>query len=134
MRSALQPWLVGPVKPCPSLAFTIIVATTLRPTASTGGGACRQLLCSERPEARFNAWLHPSYPAAHACSSIAITKVLGYLFAPDAEAFAALGERAAESRIWAGIHYRSDIIAGRQLAVAVADKVIERAEHDGAER
>ena len=77
---------------------------------------------------------HPSYPAAHACSSIAITKVLGYLFAPDAEALAALGERAAESRIWAGIHYRSDIVAGRRLAIAVADKVIERAEHDGAER
>ena len=77
---------------------------------------------------------HPSYPAAHACSSIAITKVLGYLFPRDAEALAALGERAAESRIWAGIHYRSDIVAGRQLAIAVADKVIERAEHDGAEQ
>jgi membrane-associated phospholipid phosphatase len=75
---------------------------------------------------------HPSYPAAHACSSIAITKVLGYLFPRDAEAFAALGERAAESRIWAGIHYRSDIAAGRQLALGVAKKVIERATQDGA--
>ncbi len=75
---------------------------------------------------------HPSYPAAHACSSIAITKVLGYLFPRDAEAFAALGERAAESRIWAGIHYRSDIDAGRQLALGVAKKVIERATQDGA--
>jgi membrane-associated phospholipid phosphatase len=77
---------------------------------------------------------HPSYPAAHACASISVTRVLGYLFPRDAEAFAALGERAAASRIWAGIHYRSDIIAGRQLALAVADKVIERAKHDGAER
>jgi membrane-associated phospholipid phosphatase len=77
---------------------------------------------------------HPSYPAAHACASISVTRVLGYLFPRDAEAFAALGERAAESRIWAGIHYRSDIIAGRQLALAVADKMIERAKHDGAQR
>ena len=76
---------------------------------------------------------HPSYPAAHACSSIAITRVLGYLFPPDAAAFAALGERAAESRIWAGIHYRSDIDAGRQLAHGVADKVIERASKDGSQ-
>jgi len=76
---------------------------------------------------------HPSYPAAHACSSIAITRVLGYLFPRDAEGFAALGERAAESRIWAGIHYRSDIVAGRRLANAVADKVIERAKRDGAD-
>jgi membrane-associated phospholipid phosphatase len=74
---------------------------------------------------------HPSYPAAHACSSIAVARVLGYLFLRDAEAFAALGERAAESRVWAGIHYRSDIVAGRQLALAVADRVIERAKQDG---
>jgi membrane-associated phospholipid phosphatase len=70
---------------------------------------------------------HPSYPAAHACASISIARVLGYLFPRDAEAFATLGERAAESRIWAGIHYRSDIVAGRKLGIAVADKVIERA-------
>jgi membrane-associated phospholipid phosphatase len=76
---------------------------------------------------------HPSYPAAHACSSIAITRVLAYLFPRDAESFAALGERAAESRIWAGIHYRSDITAGRELAIALAKKVIARARGDGAD-
>ena len=76
---------------------------------------------------------HPSYPAAHACASISVTRTLGYLFPRDAEAFAALGERAAESRIWAGIHYRSDIVAGRQLAISVADKVIARAMQDGAQ-
>ncbi len=75
---------------------------------------------------------HPSYPAAHACSSTAVTRVLGYLFPRDAEAFAALGDRAGESRIWAGIHFRSDIVAGRQLGFAVANKVIERATQDGA--
>jgi membrane-associated phospholipid phosphatase len=76
---------------------------------------------------------HPSYPAAHACASISVTRVLGYLFPRDAEAFAALGERAAESRVWAGIHYRSDIVAGRQLAIGVSDKVIARARQDGAD-
>jgi membrane-associated phospholipid phosphatase len=76
---------------------------------------------------------HPSYPAAHACASISVTRVLGYLFPRDAEAFAALGERAAESRVWAGIHYRSDIVAGRQLAIGVSDKVIARARLDGAD-
>jgi len=75
---------------------------------------------------------HPSYPAAHACSSIAIARVLGYLFPRDAEAFAELADRAAESRVWAGIHYRSDVVAGRALALAVANKVIERAKQDGA--
>ena len=59
--------------------------------------------------------------------------MLGYLFPRDAETFAALGEQAAESRIWAGIHYRSDIDAGRQLAIGVASKVITRARQDGAD-
>jgi hypothetical protein len=45
----------------------------------------------------------PKYRAAHACASISATRVLGYLFPRDAEALAALGERAAESRVWAGI-------------------------------
>jgi membrane-associated phospholipid phosphatase len=76
---------------------------------------------------------HHSYPAAHACVSIALARVMGYLFPRDADIFAALGDRAAESRIWAGIHYRSDINAGRQLAIAVADKIIERARSDGAD-
>jgi PAP2 superfamily len=76
---------------------------------------------------------HPSYPAAHACASISATRMFGYLFPRDAEAFAALGERAAEPRIWAGIHYRSDIVAGRQLAIAVVDKVLDRAKQDGAQ-
>jgi membrane-associated phospholipid phosphatase len=74
---------------------------------------------------------HPSYPAAHACLSTATAAILGYLFPRDAAALAALAEEASESRIWAGIHYRSDIVAGAALGRAVADKVIDRARKDG---
>jgi len=58
---------------------------------------------------------HSSYPAAHACPSISVTRALSYLFPRDVEALA-------KSRVWAGIHYRRDIVAGRQLTIAVADK------------
>jgi membrane-associated phospholipid phosphatase len=74
---------------------------------------------------------HPSYPAAHACYSVTAAAVLGYLFPGDAEAMAALAADAAESRIWAGIHYRSDVVAGAELARAVAGRVIDRARADG---
>jgi membrane-associated phospholipid phosphatase len=74
---------------------------------------------------------HPSYPAAHACYSIAAATVLGYLFPRDAEEVAALARDAAESRVAAGIHYRSDIVAGAELGRAVAGKVIEWARADG---
>ena len=68
---------------------------------------------------------HPSYPAAHGCLSFAAATALGYLFPRDAAALSALANEASESRIWAGIHYRSDIVAGAALGRAVANKVIE---------
>jgi membrane-associated phospholipid phosphatase len=57
--------------------------------------------------------------------------MLGYLFPSDAEAVLALAADAGESRIWAGIHYRSDVVAGAELARRVAGKVIDRARSDG---
>ena len=76
---------------------------------------------------------HPSYPAAHGCLSTAEAVILGYLFPRDATALAALAQEAAESRVWAGIHYRSDINAGTALGRAVTDKVIDRAQKDGSQ-
>jgi membrane-associated phospholipid phosphatase len=76
---------------------------------------------------------HPSYPAAHGCLSTATATILGYLFPRDTAKLAALGEEAAESRIWAGIHYRSDTVAGTALGRAVANKVIDRARKDGSQ-
>jgi membrane-associated phospholipid phosphatase len=74
---------------------------------------------------------HPSYPAAHACQSGANGVILSYLFPSEASRFMSLAREAGESRIWAGIHYRSDIVAGFELARKVAGAVIERARVDG---
>jgi hypothetical protein len=76
---------------------------------------------------------HPSYPAAHGSHSGAISAVLAYLFPQDADALNALGKEAADSRLWAGIHFRSDIDAGLALGRAVAKLVMERAEKDGSQ-
>jgi membrane-associated phospholipid phosphatase len=76
---------------------------------------------------------HPSYPAAHGCLSTAEAAILGYLFPRDAATLDALAGEAAESRVWAGIHYRSDIVAGRALGRAVGEKVIARARNDGSQ-
>lgn len=74
---------------------------------------------------------HPSYPAAHACFSAAAATMLGFLFPAEAEAMAALARDAGESRIWAGIHFRSDVTVGAALGQAVAARAIERARADG---
>jgi membrane-associated phospholipid phosphatase len=68
---------------------------------------------------------HPSYPAAHGCLSFSAAITLGRLFRRDAVTLTALANEANESRIWAGIHYRSDTVAGAALGRAVANKVIE---------
>jgi PAP2 superfamily protein len=73
---------------------------------------------------------HPSYPAAHACLSTAEAAILGYLYPRDAAALAALADEAWESRLWTGIHYLSDIVAGAALGHAVAE-VIDRGQKDG---
>ena len=74
---------------------------------------------------------HPSYPAAHACYSMTAALVLAHLFPRDAEALRKLGHDSGESRIWAGIHYPSDVKAGREIAEQVAARAIERARADG---
>lgn len=63
---------------------------------------------------------HPSYPSGHACSSTAAAGVLSYLFPRDAAAIQALAAESGLSRIYAGIHYRFDIEAGRALGASVA--------------
>lgn len=76
----------------------------------------------------FNTPNHPSYPAAHGCFSTAAATMLGHLFPRDAAPLAALAEEAGQLRIWAGIHYRSDVAAGVAVGKAVAAKVIQVAD------
>ena len=74
---------------------------------------------------------HPSYPSGHSCLSAAAAAVLGHLFPRDASRFEALASEASESRLWAGIHFRSDLAAGRALGRRVAERVIQRGRIDG---
>ena len=77
---------------------------------------------------------HPSYPSAHAMFDGPSGAVLGYLFPRDADYFTALSQEAGSSRLWAGIHFCSDIKAGSEIGRAVGQKVIERAENDGSQQ
>ena len=68
----------------------------------------------------FSAPNHPSYPAAHACISTAAGYTLAGLFPRDAESLRSLAKQAGDARMWAGIHFRSDVEAGRAIGDAVA--------------
>jgi membrane-associated phospholipid phosphatase len=76
----------------------------------------------------------PSYPNEHAAIAGAASRVLAYLF-PERPAarYDAEAEAAAESRVAAGVNYRSDVDAGLALGRAVADAVIAHAKTDGSD-
>lgn len=69
---------------------------------------------------------HPSYPSGHAVYSGVSSEVLAYFFPQDAARLRYLAQEAQLSRIYGGIHYRSDIQAGEQLGQRVAGLAIER--------
>jgi membrane-associated phospholipid phosphatase len=76
---------------------------------------------------------HPSYPSAHASLSSGQAEVLAYLFPRDAEFIRNIAMESSNSRIWAGIHYRSDLDAGFAMSKQVAGLIIERAKSDGSQ-
>ncbi|MFN8490226.1 MAG: phosphatase PAP2 family protein [Caldilineaceae bacterium] len=69
---------------------------------------------------------HPSYPSAHGCQSGAMTTVLADFFPADREVLLKGAKEAGDSRLWAGIHFQSDVDAGLALGNAVGQLVIKR--------
>lgn len=74
---------------------------------------------------------HPSYPANHGVTSGAIAEILAYLFPDNAESIRNRAIENADSRIWAGIHFQSDIEAGLILGRRVGQKIFEQVQRDG---
>jgi hypothetical protein len=74
---------------------------------------------------------HPSYPSGHSCISAAAATVLSYVFPDRTAQLAAWVTDAGLSRMYAGIHYRFDITAGRTLGESVARWAIGRDQDQG---
>lgn len=74
----------------------------------------------------------PSYPSGHSTFSAAAASVLSYLFPNDAASFVAMQDEAGISRMYGGIHYRSDIEGGKVLGGRVAAHTLTWARADGA--
>jgi len=70
---------------------------------------------------------HPSYPSGHSCVSAAAATVLGHLFPERRSEVETWVTEGGLSRMYAGIHYRFDIDAGRELGVAVGQWAIGHA-------
>lgn len=67
---------------------------------------------------------HPSYPSGHSCGSAAAGTVLTYLFPDRGQELAGWVAEAGLSRMYGGIHYRFDIIAGQNLGNSVGQLAV----------
>jgi hypothetical protein len=55
---------------------------------------------------------HPTYPSAHGCFSGAVARVIARLFPDFTQSMEERAVEAVESRLWSGIHFRSDLDVG----------------------
>jgi len=76
----------------------------------------------------------PSYMSGHSTFSAAAAQVLAYLFPSGAAYFEEQMEEAAISRLYGGIHYRSDIEIGKNVGRRVGGYAVSFARIDGADR
>ena len=75
----------------------------------------------------------PSYSSGHSTFSAAADAVLSYLFPSGASAFDAMRDEAAISRLYGGIHYRSDIEGGKVHGARIGGYTVTFARTDGAD-
>ena len=75
----------------------------------------------------------PAYVSGHSVFSAAAANVLSYLFPSGADYFNQQAQEAALSRLYGGIHYRSDIDVGLALGKRVGDYTVRFALQDGAD-
>ena len=75
----------------------------------------------------------PSYISGHSTFSGAAAEILGHIVPGRAEAYLSMAQEASMSRMYGGIHYRSDCQTGLDVGKKVGDYAITRAMNDGAE-
>jgi membrane-associated phospholipid phosphatase len=106
---------------------------------------CKYVFWSPRPvnairdlglDPNFKSYLptpvFPSYISGHSTYSAAASEVLAYLFPDKAADFRAKAQEAAVSRLYGGIHYKSDNEVGLQVGTKVGQNTVQRARQDGA--
>jgi membrane-associated phospholipid phosphatase len=67
----------------------------------------------------------PAYPSGHSTFSAAAATVLSYLFPQGAKDFDAMADEAGVSRLYGGIHYRSDIVNGKAHGARIGAAVVK---------
>ena len=75
----------------------------------------------------------PAYISGHSTFSAAAATILSYIVPERASEYAAMAQEASMSRLYGGIHYRSDCEIGLVTGKKVGDFAVARAKTDGAD-
>ena len=67
----------------------------------------------------------PGYPSGHAAGAATSSAVLSYFFPEDAKQFQKLAQSCADSRFYAGIHFRTDNETALKMGAALGKYVVE---------
>ncbi|MBV9962785.1 MAG: phosphatase PAP2 family protein [Parafilimonas sp.] len=67
----------------------------------------------------------PGYPSGHAAGAATSSSVLCYFFPEDAKEFQKLAQDCADSRFYAGIHFKADDEVGLKMGDAIGKYVVE---------
>src|SRR5450432_2364644 len=73
----------------------------------------------------------PAYVSGHSVFSGAASTILGFLVPENAAKYNAMANEAAMSRLYGGIHYRTDIETGLTVGTNVGGYAVQRAQNDG---
>ncbi len=75
----------------------------------------------------------PAYISGHATFSGGAAAILGHILPEYAKKYEDMAHEASMSRLYGGIHYRTDCDAGMETGIKIGLKAVERAVADGAE-
>jgi len=76
----------------------------------------------------------PSYVSGHSMFSAAAATILGHILPSRATAYMSMAQEAANSRVYAGIHYSIDCTVGTTVGQNVGNYAVQRALNDGADQ
>jgi len=75
----------------------------------------------------------PAYTSGHSSFKGAAATILGHIIPQKATEYKAMAQEASNSRLYGGIHYRSDCQSGLKTGEKVGNYAIARAKTDGAD-
>jgi hypothetical protein len=90
--------------------------------------------CQLNPEIKTSTGVpnFPAFTSGHSTFSAAAATVLSYLFPQHTEYFHQQSNEAAISRLYGGIHFRSDVIMGTEHGIKIGDYTVRFAKEDRA--